>query len=702
MKNLFILVLIVLGGSIPLHSSPLTLHRYPATQMLGDSATPQLLLSELADPSDTWQARFVEIYNPGQDTVDFSEETWYLSKQSNGGSTWGDILLTGNIPPGECHVVAYSTSAFNTAYGFDPDQSSGNINGNGDDGYFLFHGGDHVSGSLVDAYGVIDQDGTGEPWEYLDTKVTRNYDSISPSAIWDSLGWTIHLSAGTPAMTPSCHRDTVTWNGSVDDNWDNGSNWTFPVTLGFIPDASDNILVPAGLSSYPGITSEAYCHDILLQANNSSNASLLGIEYLTVNGTGSMQRFISGGTNTKDDPDAIYHLSGSPVDSIHAIDVFPGSAYVREWDEINQEWINLSANDLLLTGRGYSTWLADGDTIVTFSGDFNDVDISPALTYTTGGTINPDYDGYNLVSNPYPSGLDWDVGSWVKSDLDASMAIWDGNAGNYLYWNETVGGISDGIIPPCQGFFVRANDQSPVLTIPLDACVHSSLALYAPVHLNERTLVLSVAGGDFDYRDETYIAFNEICTPGIDTQWDAIKLNGLGNAPQLYSRSDNHKLAINYLPLDHISNVPIYFSNGYEGEFSLLAEGLESFGPQTEILLNDLKLGTQHQLRQHPGYSFYYDVNDDPERFMLTFSGLTGTHDEIYNPGIEVYSRDHNICVDNPECQGDIFVYNILGQLIVSHTITSDHTAISVPAGSLYILKISMPAYKSIHKIFIQ
>jgi len=97
-----------------LYSSPLTLHRYLATQMLGDSATPQLLLSELADPSDTWQARFVEIYNPGQDTVDFGEETWYLSKQSNGGSTWGDILLTGNIPPGECYVVAYSTSAFNS------------------------------------------------------------------------------------------------------------------------------------------------------------------------------------------------------------------------------------------------------------------------------------------------------------------------------------------------------------------------------------------------------------------------------------------------------------------------------------------------------------------------------------------------------------------------------------------------------------
>ena len=660
-----------------------------------------LIISEVADPADIWQARFVEIYNPGPDTVDFAQDTWYLSKQSNGGSTWGDILLTGKVAPGECYVVAYSSTSFNTAYGFEPDQASGSINGNGDDGYFLFYDGDHSSGILVDAYGIIDQDGTGTPWEYLDTKATRNYDRLSQNASWDSLDWTIRTLAGSIAMSPSRHRDSLTWTGSTDDNWDDNSNWSDAGASSFIPDASNIIFLPADLFNYPALTNESYCHNITLLANDSSNSSILGVDHLQTNAKASVQCYMSGGTINRDDPDAIYHFCGSPIDSVIAIDVFPGSAYLREWDEINQEWINLAANDELIAGKGYSTWLSDSNAIITFSGVFNDTDISSSLTYSSAGT-NPNYNGYNLVGNPFPSGLDWDIGSWVKNNLDASIAIWDGKAGNYIYWNGTVGGISNGIIPPCQGFFVRANDLSPSLIIPLDACTQSNSTYYKNDQLGNEILIFSVSGGDNNYQDEVYIGFKASATTDFDPDFDAMKLAGKENAPQLYSENeDDQKLAINILPHNN-THISLSFSNGYSGEFMLLAEGIDSFDSQTEFILKDLKIQSQVNLRQVSSYAFHYNENDDPERFLLSISGIPSTIDGVKDESVQIYSDNRNIYINQLERQSVISLYTTLGQLLYRQRIISAECIIPVQESSVYILQISSSGYNSAYKILVQ
>jgi len=662
-----------------------------------------LIISEVADPADIWQARFVEIYNPGPDTVNFAEDTWYLSKQTNGASTWGDILLTGKVAPGECYVVAYSSTSFNTAFGFEPDQSSGSINGNGDDGYFLFHDGDHSSGTLVDAYGIIDQDGTGEPWEYLDTKATRKYDRLSQNASWDSLGWTIRTAAGTMAMSPSRHRDSLTWTGSTDDNWDDNGNWSDQGATAFIPDASNIIILPTDLLNYPALTNEAYCYNITLLANDSSNSSILGVDHLETIGAASVQCYMSGGTINKDDPNAVYHFCGSPLDSAIAIDVFPGSAYVREWDEITQEWINLTANDELIAGKAYSTWLPDSNAIITFTGVFNDTDISPLLTYTSGGTANPDYDGYNLVGNPFPSGLDWDMGSWGKINLDASIAIWDGSAGNYIYWNGTIGGISNGIIPPCQGFFVRANDLSPSLIIPLDACIHSNSTYYKNDQWGNEILTFSVGGGNNNYQDEIYIGFNTSGTIGFDNDFDALKLAGKENAPQLYSiNEDDLKLAINILPYNHNAHVSLCFSNGYSGDFILLAEGMDSFGNQTELILKDLKLQSQVNLRQVSSYAFHYNENDDPGRFMLDISGMPSTIDGVREESVQINSDKRSIHIKHLENQSVISLYNVIGQLLYKQKIKSDQCIIPVQEASVYILHIGTSGNNFIHKILVQ
>ena len=162
-----------------------------------------LMISEVADPTD-YQGRFVEIYNPSGSAVDFSNDTWYLAKQSNGGS-WSDVQLTGSIPAGGTYVVG--TSNFNSIYGFDPDLVSGVPNGNGDDGYFLYADGDQATGTLVDVYGVIDQDGSGQLWEYTDAMAVRNANIVIPRTDWTASEWTITGGDHTEA-TPGVHPNT--------------------------------------------------------------------------------------------------------------------------------------------------------------------------------------------------------------------------------------------------------------------------------------------------------------------------------------------------------------------------------------------------------------------------------------------------------------------------------------------------------------
>lgn len=234
------------------------------TTDVASSSGSYLLISEVADPKDNYKARYVEVYNSGVTSIDFSTDTFYLCRQANG-SGWGCVKLTGLLEPDSAYTVAYNSTDFNTAYGFNPDLTSGYISGNGDDGYFLYAGGDNTTGTLVDAYGVVDQDGTGEEWEYLDSKAVRLYGDTVSSAIWNSDSWVIVPNSNTTDMTPRWHRVTVTWNGGQDSFWENVNNWySGSGVSSFVPDPGSYIVISSS-GNQPVISSDKTFGKILLQ-----------------------------------------------------------------------------------------------------------------------------------------------------------------------------------------------------------------------------------------------------------------------------------------------------------------------------------------------------------------------------------------------------------------------------------------------------
>ena len=207
-------------------------------------AQDSLFISELADPADDYTGRFIELYNAGSEPVDFSTITCYLSRQSNGGATWGDLQLAGSVAAGATFVIG--GSGFQALYGRAPDQESGILVGNGDDTYALFLEGDHETGVLHDVFGVVDMDGTGEPWEYTDSRALRLETVLRPNTTWTASEWEI-----TPADVADC--DPGTHLGSavvpagdfsleiVNDTVTLGQTVELPVSVSELT-AADNII----------------------------------------------------------------------------------------------------------------------------------------------------------------------------------------------------------------------------------------------------------------------------------------------------------------------------------------------------------------------------------------------------------------------------------------------------------------------------
>ncbi|MCO5256667.1 MAG: hypothetical protein M9926_07895 [Lentimicrobium sp.] len=361
----------------------------------------------------------------------------------------------------------------------------------------------------------------------------------------------------------------TTWTGAEDRNWFNPANWN-PC----LPTAITAVTIPGGVPNFPTLFFDAACASIVIQ----DGGSFIGAEHLTV-AQAEVQRSIDN---------AAFHLLSSPVTSINFGTVFPlnqNAVWARQYDEPSGDWINLFINDFMEPGIGYSIEM-DEPQMALFPGIFNTDDVTHNLSYAnTSG--DPDRVGWNLLGNPFQSAIDWDIvlnGPGSTPVVDAAVYVWDG--AQYVSYNGYAGSLTDGIIPPQNGFFVKAIGDGLSLTIPLYARVHSNIEFYKASPAN----LLSLRANGNGYKDETFIRFNSAATPLFDGRHDAYKLWGLSNAPQLYSIVPGDVLSINELPFEGNEVVNLGFKCGVGGTYSITASGMESFSASTPVMLEDLKL----------------------------------------------------------------------------------------------------------------
>jgi hypothetical protein len=161
------------------------------------SIDPRVLLTEIADPVNRYQARFVELYNAGDHAIDLGG--WTLNKYLNGSSKTasGAVELSGILEPNAYRVVA--NTGFVSAFGSAPDWTSSYISGTGDDVYDLRD----ASGHVQDVFGQVGVDGSGTAWEYTDGKAVRKVAIDRPNPVFDLSEWTLFSKVkGTEQQAP--------------------------------------------------------------------------------------------------------------------------------------------------------------------------------------------------------------------------------------------------------------------------------------------------------------------------------------------------------------------------------------------------------------------------------------------------------------------------------------------------------------------
>ena len=150
------------------------------------AATDSLIISGVVDATLTGgQPKAVEFYVV-EDIADLS--TYGFGSANNGGGTDGEEFTFPAIAvtAGTYIHVTTDSANFVTYFGFAADYvSSSAINVNGDDAVELFH-----NGTVIDVFGDINTDGTGQPWEYLDGWAYRNINSTPNGGTWTIGEWT--------------------------------------------------------------------------------------------------------------------------------------------------------------------------------------------------------------------------------------------------------------------------------------------------------------------------------------------------------------------------------------------------------------------------------------------------------------------------------------------------------------------------------
>jgi hypothetical protein len=513
------------------------------------------------------------------------------------------------------------------------------------------------------------------------------------------------VSTVAPPAT-STYSGTGNWN--VFANWNHGLPGT--ITNALIDNAAtttittaakcNNLTINAGgkltLNSAKTLTVGG---NMLIESSSTATGSFLNNGTLSVAGTSSAQRWVTANW-TSGFPNTLtkWHYVSSPVSGA-TIGTFLGSL-LNHWNEPTELWVvdTLPLTNPLVPGTGYGLAKHAPDGIVTFTGGTfnNNASYSPAITRLSAGT----FPGWNLIGNPYPCAISWNL--LVKSNVFGTVYTWNGATGNYVNYNGTVGALTDGIIPAEQAFYVQALTNSATISIPAASRLHSGTALYK--NTIENLLTMKVQGSDV-YEDYAFIHFRSDATTGFDQDFDAYKLWGMDNAPQLYSITSTDMLTINSLPgIAAQPIIPLGVRVGLNGTYTFTASDLESFAPGTEIFLEDLLTNHVQNLATNPVYVFSASTGDVAHRFNVHFAPV-GVSENRLSSGIQIYGADKTIFVNIPnDMRGNIIVYNLLGSEI-SRTAIQSNTLnkinLDVPSG-FYLVRVDGNTSTTSGKVFIR
>ncbi|MCK5906014.1 MAG: hypothetical protein KAG37_00405, partial [Flavobacteriales bacterium] len=346
-----------------------------------------------------------------------------------------------------------------------------------------------------------------------------------------------------------------------------------------------------------------------------------------------------------------------------------GGADGNGWEYITSltESVNL--------GEGLSVYRGAYETL-EFKEKIHTIDLAISLDWTDTSH------GYNLIGNPFTSALLWDgTADWALTKVNNSIWIWDGT--QYL---SSPGGLTNHNIALGQAFFVRANDAGASITLPASKRNHNTSTFSKKNKNSGRNYVIINADNNGN-KDVAYVYFDATGTEGYDDGYDATKMIGSNDAPQLYTVQSGMDLTYNFLPtLDSSSDkiIPLNYIPGTSGNQKLSFDLTNLVG--MNIFIEDLITSDIQNLASNNVYNFTGSKDDRKDRFSLRFSakGSLSDVDEVVSE-INVFSTGNVINIKSTNKavvqSGTVYIYDISGREILRKEI-GDTKIIQIPISS--------------------
>lgn len=480
--------------------------------------------------------------------------------------------------------------------------------------------------------------------------------------------WYLNDPAGTPGddfivngyVKSNITIYTGTGNWTATDNWSNGlpasaSNVTIngTVTVDGTVMCNNLTISTSGAVTVTAGQGLAVNGDLLIQSSDAGTGSFIGAaDDYTITGSTTLQRYL---TNYSTGGDNKYHLLSSPVSTQPIQPEFVANSPAADvdfykFDEPTATWINTKTEanawnagfeSNFVVGRGYLVAYPNTPVTKSFTGGtLNSYSSGTPLVITC---TNTNAGGWNLIGNPFPSAIDWDL---VQVDglgdgMDAALYYYDHDAANYRYYVqlESIGSLGSGsrYIPAMQGFMVHAKTSgTKTVSLHNGHRVHSTQAFYKSQ--NEINNLLTVKLQANGKTDEAYILYFDEATESFDGKFDAYKLFSYAEGmPQLYTISaDEAMLAINTLPTQSDSKaVALGYKAANAGTHSMSFEGLTSFAQPGSLQLEDKLLGIMHTLNDG-SYEFVSEAGTVNDRFVLHF-GAVGISEQPASATLKAY-----------------------------------------------------------------
>jgi fibronectin-binding autotransporter adhesin len=397
-----------------------------------------------------------------------------------------------------------------------------------------------------------------------------------------------------------------------------------------------------------------------------------------------------------------YKYLGSPFKELYVgqygayMDLYASFPTFYRYDENRNftGWITYTGeSELLVPMHAYAVNFGPdtGELILELDGEVNNNTQIPYTMFNSNRTFTL---GFNLISNPYPSPIDWNTsGGWIRSNIDNALYYFNaGGADQYtgVYSTYIDGissdGIANNIIPAMQGFFIHVTDGSYPVAATLiftnnvrvnNLNPHFHKSAYSDTRPMLRISARIAEEGKS--ADPAVIYFDPDATMNFDKEKDALKLmNTDVTVPSFYSISpDERDLSIFGMPypFDSVTVIPMGIRLKTGGDVLFSLQDMEQMPMNLFIYFCDSKTGTYQNLNLHPEYKVFLASGDYENRFSVIFSRYDLRHLPGADEKFHVYSSRNRLFVyisQEPGHMTDLVIHNIMGQQILRKQMTGN------------------------------